>query len=264
MAKASEQFRQSDVTLWGIVALVCGALAVFGANVSALLPQRIVAALHQPRLSGPTLEALRLQVADLRDESRKLRNDNDQLLSRFSIGEQAATETRRRVGALEVTVPKLVEALPDDAAIDRSSLTASIGTTESGDRFDAEGGSVVVRRTPMPGTTPSQPLPAPVDGIGDPASGFGVALGEAVGTEDAADYWDELTAKFGPLLIGMAPRLGDASDGSGTHLIAGPIGDAEEAQALCDRLAKVSIACQPMPYRGTELPSAGVESGEGG
>ena len=56
MAKASEQFRQSDVTTWGIVALVLSGIAVMGANVSALMPRDVLAGLHKTRLEGASVD----------------------------------------------------------------------------------------------------------------------------------------------------------------------------------------------------------------
>ncbi|MDN5850681.1 MAG: hypothetical protein L0H63_13765, partial [Nitrococcus sp.] len=62
MANASEQFRQSDVTRWAIVALVCAGLAVLAANVSALLPRSVLDGLHLTRLEGASVENLRSLV----------------------------------------------------------------------------------------------------------------------------------------------------------------------------------------------------------
>ncbi len=38
LVQNSEQFRQSDVTVWGIAALVCAGIAVLGANIGSLVP----------------------------------------------------------------------------------------------------------------------------------------------------------------------------------------------------------------------------------
>ena len=108
MARASEQFRQSDVTVWGIVALVCAALAVFGSNISMLVPQSIIGGLHQPRVAGASIETLRQQVSDLREETNRLKRENEVLVSRFAMQERSGNEITRRVGALEITVPRML------------------------------------------------------------------------------------------------------------------------------------------------------------
>ena len=131
MAKASEQFRQSDVTTWGIVALVCGALAVFGANVSALMPQGILAGLHKTRIEGASIDQLRTDVQNLSDVTTELRRENTMMVTRFALQEQSGNQVVQRVGALEVSLPKLIEALPSTAEIYRSSLTSSIGYGET-------------------------------------------------------------------------------------------------------------------------------------
>ena len=97
------------------------------ANISALIPQHVLAGLHKTRLEGASLQNLRDQVATLSSETQRLRNENSVLAARFLLDEQYGKEISRRVGALEVTLPKLIEVLPDDAQIDRSNLTAAIG-----------------------------------------------------------------------------------------------------------------------------------------
>ncbi|MFD1251936.1 hypothetical protein [Devosia equisanguinis] len=261
MARASEQFRQSDVRLWGMVALACGGLAVFGANVAALLPNSVLGGLHQPRLAGTaSVESLRSQVASLRDETVLLRRETMLLTSRFAIQEQSGSDITRRVGALEVTLPRVLEGLPNGVAVDRSNLTASVdmpGTTS----FDAEGGSVVVRQTPLPAlvspAAATQPLPAPIDTqtAATPVEQtiYGIALGGPVSRADAAGQWNDLSLKIGPLLIGLEPKLGNTDAAGAQRIIAGPIENLSDARVLCERLERVSIACTPTSFSGTEL-----------
>ena len=74
-----------------MVALACGGLAVFGANVAALLPNSVLGGLHQPRLAGTaSIESLRSQVASLRDETVLLRRETMLLTSRFARSKAAA------------------------------------------------------------------------------------------------------------------------------------------------------------------------------
>lgn len=260
MAKASEQFRQSDVTSWGIVALVLSAIAVLGANVSALVPQDVLAGLHKTRLEGASFNQLRLQVSDLREEQLRLKRETGVLTARFALKEQQGNEITQRVGALEVSLPRLLESLPNGGNIDRDSLTAAIGK-DPALVYEADGGSVVVRQQPMaaalPAIAPAQPLPAPVSQLATIAmpneAAFGVALGPAIPFEQAADAWRDITMKLGPLLFGLAPLLADESNGNNQRIIAGPISQLSEATTLCARLERLSVSCMPMPFSGTPL-----------
>ena len=145
-----------------MVALVCGAIAVLSANLSAIVPLNVLEGLHRTRIEGATLDQLRMQVADMRDETNRLRLENSTMLTRFSLQEQTGNEVVQRVGALEVSLPKLLEAIPDSAGIDPET-TASIG---QGDvmTYDADGGSVSVHQQPMAAmpTEVDQVMPAPL------------------------------------------------------------------------------------------------------
>ncbi|KQX42852.1 hypothetical protein ASD04_02520 [Devosia sp. Root436] len=260
MAKASEQFRQSDVTTWGIVALVLSAIAVMGANVSALMPRDLLAGLHKTRLEGASLDQLRLQVADLREEQLRLKRETGILTARFSLGEQQGNDITRRVGALEVSLPRLLETLPDGGNIDRNSLTAAIGQ-DPALVYQAEGGSVVVRHQPMaeakPAVAGEQPLPAPVQQMAaipmPNEQQFGIALGPSIPFEAAPEAWRDLSMKLGPLLFGLAPLLVEEANGDDQRIVVGPITQLSEATALCARLERMSVSCLPMPFTGTPL-----------
>jgi hypothetical protein len=261
LAKASEQFRQSDVTIWGVVALLCASLAVFGSNISLLVPQSLIGGLNQPRFAGASIEALRQQVSQLQQDTGQLRRENELLVSRFTLQEREGNEVVRRVGALEVSVPKLLEAIPDTTLVDRNNLTASIGENQTL-TFDAQGGSVAVRQSPLPGTTAlppilDQPLPEPVEpqvalAPATPA-GYGIAVGAAVEAGQTSALWSDLTLKLGPLLFGLTPLVTDTADGTGKRIVVGPISDVTEARALCERFERVAIACMPTPYGGEPL-----------
>lgn len=256
MAKASEQFRQSDVTLWAITALACIGLAVFSSNASLLIPQGIIAGLHQPRTSGATIETLRREVGALRTDTTRLQRENEQLLSRFALQEKSGSDIIRRVGALEVTVPNMLEIPPYLASVDQASTTASIGSNEALS-FDAEGGSVSIRQSAMPQAVPYQPLPAPVvqqTALAIPnQNAYGIAIGAAVPFEQAPGLWGDLTLKLGPLLFGLSPLLVDEASSNNKRIVVGPIEELSEARQLCERFERISIACMPMPYDGTPL-----------
>ena len=257
MAKASEQFRQSDVTRWGIVALVLGGLAVMAANISAVIPQTVLAGMHKTRLDGASLDQLRAQVTQLREETERLRENNDTLSARFALEEQEGNEVTRRVGALEVSLPRLLEALPDGTNVDLSSVTAAIETQPSM-VYEAEGGTVMVRQQPMAELQGTQPLPEPVQQLAPLAQpsnvAYGVALGPAISTEQASSAWRDLSVKLGPLLLGMEPLLADEANSEQQRIVAGPIAQLSDATSLCTRLERISVSCLPTPYSG--LPFA--------
>ncbi|MCS6759247.1 MAG: hypothetical protein MO852_09785 [Candidatus Devosia euplotis] len=98
MSKASEQFRQSDVTAEGIVALVFDAVAVPGANISAATPSAILGGLHKTRIEGASVDQLRLQLTDLREQTLQLKRDNIELGTRFALGEQKGNAVQQCVG----------------------------------------------------------------------------------------------------------------------------------------------------------------------
>lgn len=258
MAKASEQFRQSDVTFWGVVALICGGMAVLGANVSAMAPQNILAGLHKSRIEVASIDQLRGDVHSLNEQATRLRRDNTTLLNQFALQEKAGNAVSQRVGALEVSLPKLLEALPEGADIDRSTLTSSIDGVEPV-TFDADGGSVSVRRHPMElaVTIPEQPMPAVLTSKPPLAmpneSLFGIAVGPNVTMVNAEAAWNELSSKLGPLLFGLSPLLNDVADTDKKRIVVGPITQLSEAKALCQRLERVSISCMPLPFGGTPL-----------
>lgn len=248
------------MTRWGIVALVLSAIAVLGSNVSALLPQGVLAGLHKTRIEGASIEQLRAQVAELREDQIRLKRDNSVLAARFALDEQQGNEITRRVGALEVSLPRLLESMPDGSNIDRSNLTAAIGQ-DPALVYQADGGTVVVRQQPMAGAkaTPGteQPIPEPVEQVAaipvPNESAFGIALGPALPFEQADDSWRDLTMKLGPLLFGLQPLVVEEANSGNQRIVVGPINQLSEATALCNRLERLSVSCLPMPYTGTPL-----------
>ena len=178
MANRNSNFSQSDVTFWGIGALVFGAIAVLSTSLGAVLPQSLWVGLHANRLEGGNLNQLRAEVTRLRDQQVQMRRQATQLRSRLVITERNRGDMVQRVGALESSIPMLLEVVPPGAEIDRSTFTASIN--EPGDEsisFEAEGGTVTLNQRPMfenaePETPDIQPLPqslsvapAPADSV---------------------------------------------------------------------------------------------------
>jgi hypothetical protein len=251
LARAIDQFRASDVTVWGIVALCCGGLAVLSANVSAVIPQGMLAGLHASRLEGGSLNQLRAQLANLDDETTELRRQTVALEGRLNLSERSDGEVARRVGALEISIPNLLERVPP-GGIDTSAITAAIPEGES-QTFDTEGGSVTVETQSMlalPATKPvEQPMPeiASVHTPKPDPDAFALAIGPLVSRETAPEVWDELNGIIGTLLIGLAPLI------EGDRIVAGPIRYRSDAVALCTRMALVGIPCTPVTFTGDPL-----------
>jgi hypothetical protein len=256
LAKSSGQFRQSDVARWGIIALATCALAVVASNVSSLLPPAMLAGLHKTRLGGASVEQLRGQVAELRAQTQQLQRDNATLITRLALGEKQSGDTAQRVGALEVSLPNFLESYPGQAGVDYAARTAAIGDggTQS---FAADGGTIKIRRAPLRGTgtqeqaaLAAQPIPTPLD---PPGGEFGIAIGPALAEGEAVTMWNDLSAKLGPLLLGMAPLLHQDAGSDKQRLVVGPLAQMADATALCGRLERVSIACTPMSFSGIAL-----------
>lgn len=256
MAKSSGQFRQSDVTRWGTIALATCALAVVASNVSTLLPPALLAGLHKTRLGGASIEQLRGQVAELHAQTLQLQRDNATLAARLALGEKQGGDTAQRVGALEVSLPNFLETYPGQAGVDFAARTAAIGE-EGTQSVTADGGTLTVRRAPLPGTgtqdqaaLTGQPIPTPLD---QPSGEFGVAIGPALAEGEVMATWNDLSAKLGPLLLGMVPLINQDADSDKQRLVVGPLAQMADATALCARLERVSIACTPMSFSGITL-----------
>lgn len=245
------------MTLWGIIALGCWGFAVLSANLSGLLPASVLGALHASRLEGGTINQLRAQVAGIELESQRVRRENNLLLQRFSLAEQANGEVTRRVGALETSVPQLLDQQIGEPEIDRA-MTGSITDGEVLS-FEALGGSVRVQQKPLMAVDAARPVVAgltagaPADPLSDPDA-FGLALGFPVTPADADVQWQSLTGKVGTLLLGMAPLLATVEGTDVQQLVAGPLSSRTEAEELCGRMDRVGISCEPVPFVGSALP----------
>jgi hypothetical protein len=222
-----------------------------------LVPSGVLGALHASRLDGGTINQLRSQVAEIEMESQRMRRESNQLLQRFSLAEQASGEVTRRVGALEITVPKLLERESTGPVLDRS-MTGSIadGKVLS---FEAEGGSVSVQHRPLVQVQNDQPVvPGAAESrhssaIPNPEA-YGLALGFPFEPGDAEAQWQGLTAKVGTLLLGLSPLLAPAEGSVGQQIVAGPLSSRSEAEELCGRMDRVGIPCEPTPFTGEVLP----------
>lgn len=245
-------FEHNDVTLWGIAALVCSALAVFAANVSALIPDNVVAGLHATRLDGGNGNQLRAHIIEMRAENVRLTREYRALLARLNLLDDDSGEMIRRLAAVERSMPLLIESLPLDSDIDRSLLTASIAAT-SPEIYEADGGIIIVRQSALfqdidQGTL-DQPIP-PLPG----GTGYGVALGGDTPRESAALRRAQILSQTGPLLGGLTFILGEAGERASARLIAGPFARYEDASIMCEPLDVMGIDCQPVPFEGEAWP----------
>lgn len=257
--KAADQFRSSDVTKWGITALSIWAVAVLSSNLTGLVPPGVLASLHASRVEGATMNQLRTQVAALQDESTRAKRASEELLQRFNMSEDSSTSITKRVGALEVSLPKLVE----------QQLSSVRGTavdpTETGSidkpiTFEVDGGTVEVRQIPMMPGSPdvsfkTVPFAAAMpDEIAPNGTSMGIGLGFPVAPEDAEPAWQEMLADAGTMLMGLKPVLAAAEGTANKLIVAGPITDKASALDLCKRLDQQGIPCQALPYAGDPLP----------
>ena len=228
---------------------------MLGANLSGLVPASAFAALHASRLDGGTVNQVRSQMAALEAEAERMRRENNLLLQRFDLAEQARSEVTQRVGALEVSMPQIIERLPRVVPID-DSVTASIIDGKSL-TYDADGGSVTVEQKPLVSIEAGDAFRPAMAAAQDPVAdgrAFGVALGFPVAAEDAEGQWQGILARVGTLLIGLWPVLAEAEAGDGKQMVAGPVETQSQAAELCERVGKVGIPCKPVAFAGEPLP----------
>lgn len=261
------------MTFWGAAALVCAAFAMLLSNISTVLPKSVMTGLHATRIEGGNLNHLRSQVAALEAETSRIRIENNRLMTMMTIAGEDQTDAVRRIGALESSLPDIMESIPAGPGIDRSLLTAGIGDDAEREFEEAEGGTVAYTVEPLepaaatPGdtmrqiqempqianTTQPQMTPAPTILASNPSQ-FGIALGPQVTVQDAYVAWKDITNKAGTLLIGLGPLLSGNAGIDQQRLVAGPINDYAQAEQICIRMIRIGISCLPVPYAGNELP----------
>ncbi|WP_421950390.1 hypothetical protein [Pelagibacterium sp.] len=257
----------ADVAPWAIAALVCGALAVAAVNLSALLPSQVLGGLHTPYRDGANYYQMRSQLSELAEDRNRIMGEYRALVARFNLLDDDSGEAIRRLGALEKSLPLLIESLPLSSDIDRSLLTASISEAAE-EIYEFDGGTMVVRYSPLfdgaaPRPTADQPMPPP---LAPPAPAVpaaapvvdlalqGVAIGRSVPLAESAALYAEITETAGMLLLGTSP-LAAASEGSDqSRIVLGPLPGLSSAQALCARIERLDLPCEPAPYAGAPLP----------
>lgn len=244
----------TDISTWGIAALVCGAIAIVSANLSALIPQSVVSALHASRLDGGNVNQLRANMIEMRAENLRLTREARAMLSRLNLLDDDSGEVIRRLAAVERSLPLLIESLPLDADIDRSVLTASIAAT-SPEVYQAEGGIIIVRQSVLFEDLDSegvadQPMPPSLEG-----GGYGIALGNEVLRESVSMRRSEILTQTGTILTGLAFVMGEVNEIDKARIIAGPLADYDAAHILCEPLTVMGIACEPVPFEGAPWPN---------
>lgn len=288
MAIKIGQFEPTDVSFWGVTTLIAAGIAVLSTSISAFVPDGVYGALHSNRLEGGTLNQLRAQVEQLNVSQRELLSTTNRLRSQFTLSERSRTLVNQRVGALEISIPQLLEVIPPGAEIDPLSITASINETDS-ESFETEGGSVTLSRSPLfegavpnggvvdniqpqilpnalenPNSEPMgeqtsllQILPNPSSSELEETAGavailsqttYGIALGEAVSQGEADAMWSDISNKVGTLLIGLEPAISDPLQNNSFRIVMGPITNYSEAEMLCRRINVVGIECLPIQY----------------
>ena len=256
--KAADQFRSADVTKWGITALVVWGVAVLSANLTGLVPSGVFAAMHASRVEGATMNQLRAQVAALQDESARKKRDDNELLQRFNMNEDSTSAITKRVGALEISLPKLVE--QQLANVQQPVDPTATGSIDKPITFEVDGGTVEVRQQPLiPGSPEVRFTPVPFaaampDEIAPDGSSMGIGIGFPVRPEEAEAQWQEMLAQAGTMLMGLDPVLAAAEGTKDKLIIAGPITDKASAIDLCKRLDKQGIPCEALPYAGQPMP----------
>lgn len=214
---------------------------------------------------------LRAQIAELRTETVRMRNENDRLSTQIKLAEQGQGEVNRRVGALETSLPIMMEEKNRGNDIDQLAVTSAIEQNTNAEIRPTEGGSVAVTQTPIeagadpdamsPTTQNEMPAPLAIKTEAERPSrivvtvpeAFGVALGPQVSMAEASPAWIDITRKVGPLFLGLGPILSEDSEAELHKLIAGPIDDYAQAQQLCRRVVRIGISCLPVPFAGNAL-----------
>jgi len=270
---AINKFQQEDVKIWGGIAVSVFTLMVLLSSLSAFLPDGIVNSLRETRQNSGTISQLQAQLTAIRIEFATMKRESSIAGTRMTLAEESDAKFSRRVRALESSIPMMLEALPADANIDRSLITASINSA-NGEEIIQTDDSVKVTRSDLfngaqtnessPATFEQQALPEMVDDsaveeqaqptVQLSSTEFGLVIGNPIEEISAGLAWEKYKADVGTLLIGLEPRLiPDQNDSAKQQLIAGPITDLAEAVNLCLQISKTGLSCETSGFGGNKL-----------
>lgn len=250
-----------EIAHWGIAALACGALAVLAANLSFLVPAHALGGLHTPYRETGGFNRMRAQLAELEQDRNRIVGDYRALLARFNLLDDDNGEVIRRLAAVEMSLPLLIESLPLESDIDRSLLTAAI-TETAAEVYEVDGGTMVVRYSPLfdelAPEAAEQPLPPPLDQGALPIITHiglqGIAVGESIEHENLEATYADISTAAGTLLLGTAPLVAQADAEELARIVLGPLPDLASAEAMCGRLERLELPCNPAPYEGAPWP----------
>jgi hypothetical protein len=262
LARRAEHFRTSDVTFWGVGALAAWGLAILVAGASALLPSGLLTGLHTSLRDSASIGQLQAQLADVEARAEELKADDLVLMQRVALGEQSNGDITKRLGALEVSVPQLIEAVNSRPPVaDTTIVTGAIGTPATPTVVSAEGGTMSYTTEPLaPSTTAAtqsslQPMPSALQTAAPNANAYGVALGPPVLESEGGGAWKAMNDRAGTLLLGLTPLLAPIEGAPGHRLVAGPLLTEADSQALCGGFAKLGVACSTVPFLGSAIPA---------
>jgi len=272
------RFVQEDVKIWGFIAVGAVTAMILISSVASFVPSKLLSGLRETRQNSGTINQLQSELTSIRLEFASIKRANSIAGTRLTLGEESNSKFSRRVRALESSIPMLMEALPDDAVIDRSLITASINEA-NGEEIIKSTEDVKVTQSnlfdsrPISQAPPSllqQELPESIDEasvttpevmMSKPApehtvssTTFGLIIGPTVSMDNAPLAWETYKADVGTLLIGLKPRaLQMGNDSDKLRLIAGPITDISEAISLCLQISRTGLACEASGFGGVEL-----------
>lgn len=271
------RFEQADVKIWGFIAVGVVTSMVLLSSIANFVPSKFLNSLRETRQNSGTINQLQAELTSIRLEFATLKRANSIAGTRLTLGEESNSKFSRRVRALESSIPMLMEALPADATIDRSLITASINEANGEEIIKSDDKVTIVQSSlfdnrPISDAAPEtlqQALPEAVDDVAAPtmetkaneapmvevsSSEFGLIIGPTVSMKDAPLVWERYKADVGTLLIGLEPKmLPINNDSNEWRIIAGPIADISEAISLCLQISRVGVTCEASGFGGVEL-----------
>lgn len=160
---------------------------------------------------------------------------------------------KAHVRTLEQTYGPTTAALPPEPEKPEQTAKAE----ESGAAATGKRANVEVTMMPLPSTGYAQDIqeaPLPVARSTKPKrTVFAVELAKGLQAGEVEGKWKEITARHGPLLAKLEPRM-IRSDSGGTYtLVAGPFRNAAASAFMCARLSLAGAECAGAVFSGDPL-----------